>query len=81
MQTNGYGLFNSPMLSKSIAIAYFDTKQHDKKHEKNYSHIKFYNRRNQKKKKIREVPWPLVVTLQFDAGYFHCKKTLNYSSS
>ena len=33
------------------------------------------------KKEIREVPWPLVVTLQFDASYFHSMKTLNYSSS
>ena len=62
MQTNSYGLFNSPMLSISIAIAYSDTKQHNKKHEKNYSHIKFYNRRKKKKKpekekrEIREVP-------------------------
>ena len=39
------------MVSKSIVIAYSYTKQHRKKNEKNYSHIKFYNRRNQKKKK------------------------------
>ena len=51
MQTNGYGLFNSPMLYKSIAVAYSDTKQHGKKHEKNYSHIKFYIRRNKKTNK------------------------------
>jgi hypothetical protein len=54
MQTNGYGLFNSPMLSKSIDVAYSDTKQHGKKHEKNYSHIKFYIRRNKKKKKTNK---------------------------
>jgi hypothetical protein len=42
------------MVSKSIAIAYSYTKQHGKKHEKNYSHIKFYNWRNQKKKKKKK---------------------------
>ena len=42
---------NSPMVSKSIAIAYSYTKQHCKKNEIFFSQIKFYNWRNKKKKK------------------------------
>jgi hypothetical protein len=39
MQTNSYGLFNSPMLSKSIASAYFDTKKKKKNTAKNIKRI------------------------------------------
>jgi hypothetical protein len=47
MQTNSYGLF-------IVSIAYSDTKQHGKIHEKNYSHIKFYNWRKKEKKKKKK---------------------------
>ena len=82
MQTNGYGLFNSPMLSKSIASAYSDTKNTTKNMKRIIPMLSFTTEETKKKKReICEVLWPLVVTLQFDASYFHWMKTLNYNSS
>ena len=82
------------MVSKSIAIAYSYTKQHCKKMKRIIPILSFTigetkkeNNKTKKKKKkkrekeIHEVPWPLVVTFQFDASYFHCMKTLNYNCS
>ena len=74
------------MVSKSIAIAYSYKKQHRKKMKRIIPKLRFTTKkknqkRKRKKREIHEVPWPLVVTLQFDASYFHCMKTLNYNSS
>jgi hypothetical protein len=58
MQTNGYGLFNSPMLSKSIASAYFDTKNTTKNMKRIIPMLSFTTEETKKKKEreIREVP-------------------------
>ena len=58
----------------------FTTGETKKKKKKN-NKIKKEKKEKRRRREIREVPWPLVVTLQFDASYYHCRKTLNYNSS
>jgi hypothetical protein len=69
-------------MKRIIPILSFTTGETKKKKKKKIKPKKKKKKKKKKKEReIREVPWPLVVTLQFDASYFHCMKTLNYNSS